>query len=403
MNQTGKTIPRTSSVRAIWVVMRKELLDLFRDRRTLLLALGMGPLLFPLLMLGIGTLGENRAREQIQKPLELPVVGGEHAPNLIAWLQGQNVTIKPAPSDVAAAIANQDEDMVLRIGADYPEQWRKSQPAPIEIVHDSTRQDAQIPVARLQSLLAGYSGQVGSLRLLARGVNPGTASTLLIRHTDLATPEARRGQMLAALLPYFLIVFSFLGGAHLIMDATAGERERQSLEPLLATPAARGAIVSGKIAAACVVALISMALTLLAFKLGAQVSPTVGRQMEVSFLSIAKLLLILMPMVFIGTTLLTYLSAAAKSMKEAQSHMTWLMLLPMLPTIVLMVNPVKAQLWQFMVPFLAQNQLILKVVRGETISMQQWAVYLACGFGLAAVLWFAATRRYHQEQLAISA
>jgi sodium transport system permease protein len=124
--------------------------------------------------------------------------------------------------------------------------------------------------------------------------------------------------------------------------------------------------------------------------------------MEVSFAAIARLVLILVPMVFIGTTLLTYLAASAKSMKEAQSHMTWLMLLPMLPTIVLIVNPVKTQIWQFAVPFLAQNQLILKVVRGEVITAQQWAIYLGAGFGLAAILWFAATRRYQQEQLAIS-
>jgi sodium transport system permease protein len=208
--------------------------------------------------------------------------------------------------------------------------------------------------------------------------------------------------MLSFILPYFLIISAFLGGASLILDATAGERERQSLEPLLATPAPRGAIVSGKIAAACTLALVSLLLTLLAFKLGALLSPTVGRQMEVSFMAIARLVLILVPMVFIGTTLLTYLAASAKSMKEAQSHMTWLMLLPMLPTIVLIVNPVKTQMWQFAVPFLAQNQLILKVVRGEVITAQQWAVYLGAGFGLAALLWFAATRRYQQEQLAIS-
>ncbi len=389
-------------LRAMFTVMRKELRDIFRDRRTLLLALGLSPVLVPLLLIGMGTLGESRAREQIEKPLQLPVVGREHAPNLIAWLQGQNVTIKAPPADIEAAIANQDEDVILRIGADYPQRWRKSEPAPLEILQDSTRQDAQIPVMRLQRLLAAYSGQVGSLRLLARGINPGTASTLQIRQTDLATPEAQRGRLLATLLPYFLILSAFLGGAYLIMDATAGERERQSLEPLLATPASRGAVVSGKIAAACVLAVIALLLTLLGFKLGAQLSPTVGRQMDVSFLSIAKLLVILLPMVFIGTTLLTYLSATAKSMKEAQSHMTWLMLLPMIPTIVLMVNPVKTQLWQFAVPFLAQNQLILKVVRGEAISAQQWGVYLAAGFGLAAVLWFAATRRYQQEQLAIS-
>lgn len=390
------------SLRALMTVMRKELRDIFRDRRTLLLALGLSPLLTPLLIIGLGTLGESRARSQTEKPLELPVVGREHAPNLIAWLEGQNVVIKTPPKDVNAAIANQEEDVILRIGPEFPEQWRKSLPAPLEIIQDSTRQDAEIPVRRLRGLLDAYGGQTGALRLLARGISPGTATALQVRQTDLATPEAQRGRMLSFILPYFLIISAFLGGVSLILDATAGERERQSLEPLLATPAPRGAIVSGKIAAACVIALISLLLTLLAFKLGALLSPSVGRQMEVSFMAIAKLLLILVPMVFIGTTLLTYLAAAAKSMKEAQSHMTWLMLLPMLPTIVLMVNPVKTQLWQFAVPFLAQNQLILKVVRGEMITMQQWALYLAAGFGLAAILWFAATRRYQQERLAIS-
>ena len=68
----------------------------------------------------------------------------------------------------------------------------------------------------------------------------------------------------------------------------------------------------------------------------------------------------------------------------------------------LMVNPIKTQLWQFAVPFLAQNQLLLKVIRGEPIDAQVWAVYLAAGFGVAALLWFAAVRRYHQERLAIS-
>jgi sodium transport system permease protein len=393
---------RLKSIGALITVMRKELRDIFRDRRTLLLALGLSPLLTPLLIIGLGTLGESRARSQTEKPLELPVVGREHAPNLIAWLEGQNVVIKTPPKDINAAIANQEEDVILRIGPDFPEQWRKSLPAPLEIIQDSTRQDAEIPVRRLRGLLGAYGGQAGALRLLARGVSPGTATALQVRQTDLATPEAQRGRMLSFILPYFLIISAFLGGVSLILDATAGERERQSLEPLLATPAPRGAIVSGKIAAACVIALISLLLTLLAFKLGALLSPSVGRQMEVSFMAIAKLLLILVPMVFIGTTLLTYLAAAAKSMKEAQSHMTWLMLLPMLPTIVLMVNPVKTQLWQFAVPFLAQNQLILKVVRGEVITAQQWAVYLATGFGLAAILWFAATRRYQQERLAIS-
>ena len=117
----------------------------------------------------------------------------------------------------------------------------------------------------------------------------------------------------------------------------------------------------------------------------------------------AQLLFVLLPMVLIGTTLLTLISASVKSMKEAQGYMSVLMLLPMVPTIMLMVNPVKNQLWQFAVPFLAQNQMILKLVRSEAISVQEWAVYLGASFGLGLVLWLLAARLYHKEKLAISA
>jgi len=391
-----------NSLKIVWIVMRKELKELFRDRRTVLLSLALGPILFPLLMIGISTISEHRARDLSEKPLELAVIGKGHAPNLIAWLQGQNVTIKDPPKDIAAAIAEQKEDLILRIGDDYAEKWRNSEPAPVEILSDSTRDNAQVPVRRVRALLQAYSGQVGALRLLARGVSPAAAAPLQVGETDMASEEAKRGRFLALLLPYFLILTAFIGGAYLIMDATAGERERQSMEPLLATPVNRSALVSGKVAAACAVSLLTLTLTLLAFKLSAMLSPSLGRLMTVDTSTIALLLVVLLPMSLIGTTLLTFLSATAKSMKEAQSHMSYLMLLPMLPSIILMANPVKTQLWQFAVPFLAQNQLILKVVRGEPIDPIQWAVYLAASFGLAGLMWVLAVRRYRGEQLAIS-
>ena len=83
---------------AMIAVMKKELLDLFRDRKTLYLSLLMGPLLFPILILGLGKLASNRVSTQLEKPLELPVIGAEHAPNLVHWLSGRNVVIKPAPA-----------------------------------------------------------------------------------------------------------------------------------------------------------------------------------------------------------------------------------------------------------------------------------------------------------------
>jgi sodium transport system permease protein len=386
----------------VLVVMAKELVDLFRDRRTVAISLLLGPLLMPALILGLGKLVSSRISTQLEKPLTVPVIGAEHAPNLIAWLEGQNIVVAAPPADPDTAIRTQAEDLVLRIAPDYGKQWRGSMPASVEILHDSTREDSRIPVQRVEALLEGYSASVGSLRLLARGVSPGATQALRIGHHDLATPESRIGQALA-FLPYLLILTTFLGGAYLVIDVTAGERERQSLEPLLATPAARASIMSGKILAACVFAFISVALTLAMFKLSFQFAPGLGIKLDVSLWAIARILVVLLPMILIGTCLLTFIAAGSKSVKEAQSYMSLLMLLPMLPTVILMVNPLKNKLWMFATPFLAQNQMILKLVRSEAVTAAEWGVYLAAGFGLGFVLWLLAARRYHQEKLAISA
>ncbi len=389
-------------MKTILTVARKELLDLFRDRRTVMIALLFSPILFPALIIGMGRMVESKARTQLESTLEVPVIGVQHAPNLVEFLRAQDIQPINAPKDIDAAIRAQQHDVALRIDPGFGKDWRASKPATVEIIHDSSRSDSDLPVQRLRAALEGYSQQVGALRLLDRGVNPQGITPLRVAQRDVATPEAKRG-MLLAFLPYLLILSAFLGGAYLVIDATAGERERQSLEPLLATPAARAAIMSGKILAACAFGMLSLLLILLAFKFSLAAAPGPLRGVDVSMLVMAKLLLVLLPMVLVGTTLLTLISASVKSVKEAQSYMSILMLLPMIPTIMLMVNPIKQQLWQFAVPFLAQNQMILKLLRSEFIQPQEWAVYLGAGFGLGIVLWLMAARLYHQEKLAISA
>ncbi|KOQ68239.1 ABC transporter permease [Stenotrophomonas maltophilia] len=392
-----------SMMSTLMTVMRKELRDLSRDRRTLMLTLLFGPLLYPVLLLGMGKLAESRVRTQIEQPLQIPTISADNAPNLVRFLAAQGLNASAAPKDLAAAIRNQDIDVALRISDDFGEDWAAGRPALVEVIKDSTRRAAEVPSARLEAALATYNGQVGALRLMARGVDAQVARPLDVGSQDLASAEAKRGMILSMLLPVLLTLTSFIGGAYLVMDATAGERERQSLEPLLATPGSRSAIVSGKIAAACVVGFASLLLTLVAFKVSAQIAPgNIGRQFNMNVGSMLQMLLVMLPMLLIGTSLLTFLSAAAKSMKEAQSHMTWLMLLPMLPGYALVAYPLKSELWQYAVPFLSQNQMLLKVIRHEVISPSVWAIYLGASLGLAALLWFAAVRRYHNERLAIS-
>ena len=393
----------TGYFRAIFTVMRKELRDFARDRRTFLLTLLTAPLLYPLLFLGMNKLTNLRAETQLEKDLSIPVVGIARAPNLVAFLASRGINATEAPADIESLIRSQREDLALVIDENFAADWQAGKPAKVEIVADTTRRTGEVQIARVRSVLGAYGQSVGALRLLARGVNPMVAAPVNVGTRDLATAEAKRGIFLSVVLPLVLMLFAFIGGSHLAMDTTAGERERQSLEPLLATPAARGALVSGKMLAAVVLGLASMLLILISFKISASIGGGAARSLDVSFAAMGKLLVILLPLVLIGTALLTCLSASSKSMKEAQSHMVWLMLLPMLPGYALMAYPLKdTQLWQYAVPFLSQNQMLVKVTRGEMPSATQWAVYLAASVLLAVLLWAVAVWRYRQERLAIS-
>ena len=127
-------------MKTMMLVWSKELRELIRDRKTLMLTLLMGPLLAPLLVIGMAKLGESKARDQLEKPLSVAIVGAEHAPNLVAWLHGQGIERK-AVADPDAAIRSQAEDVYLRIGEDFAEDWRAGTPAVVELVRDSTRRD----------------------------------------------------------------------------------------------------------------------------------------------------------------------------------------------------------------------------------------------------------------------
>ncbi len=387
----------------MFIVMRKEWRDFFRDRRTFFLSLLVAPLLYPVIFLGIGKLSEMRAETQLEKNLDVPVVGMEHAPNLVKYLASYGIDARPAPADIEERIRAQQEDIALAIDADFAADWYAGRPAKIDIITDTTRRNTDVMVARVNKVLESYGAGVGAMRLLVRGINPGIATPLHVGTRDMATAEARNSQFMAILLPMILTIFAFIGGAHLAMDTTAGERERQSLEPLLATPVPRTALVGGKMLAAAVLGMASMLLILVSFKLSATLASGMAKQMDVSFLAMGKLLLTLLPLVLIGTALITALAAGAKSMKEAQSHIMWLMMLPMLPAYGLMAYPLKdTALWQYAVPFLSQNQMIQKITRGEIASAGQWGVYLASSLALAALLWALAVWRYKQEKLAIS-
>jgi len=385
------------------VVFWKEVRENLRDRRTMFSTFVLGTLMGPVLFAGLIGLMISVTLERAEKALKLPVAGAEHAPNLIAWMKTRGVEIEPAPADPEAAIRKRDHDVVLRIPAEYAQQWREGRAATLELIVDRSQQKAEQTVSRAERLIAEYASVTVSQRLLVRGISPEVVQPVLIADVDQSTPQSRSG-MLLAMLPYLLILTVFAGGNYLATDATAGERERQSLEPLLINPVSRGQIMGGKLMATFAFAVVSLAISLLAFAAVGPLLPVekIGMVVKSGPTEIALLFLVVAPLGLIGAGLLTSVSAFAKGFREAQTYNTLLIILPAIPSMLMALNPVKPADWMYAVPLLSHQLLIEQTVRGEAVVPWQAAASIGCTLAIGIVIALIAARLYHREPLAIS-
>src|SRR6185369_11969550 len=185
-------------------------------------------------------------RQRDAEDIRIPIVGAEHAPALVDWLTQQaGVSIAAGPGDPEAAVRDQREDVVLVIPKEFAERFRVSRPAPVRIVGDSARNTARPKVERVRGLLQRYGAEVGSLRLIGRGVSPAIVTPIKVEDIEVSSAQQRAATILA-FIPMFVVLAAFVGGMQIAIDSTAGERERGSLEPLLVNPAPRGALAAGK-------------------------------------------------------------------------------------------------------------------------------------------------------------
>jgi sodium transport system permease protein len=352
------------------IVYKKEIRENLRDRRSLFNSVLLGPVLFPILFIGLAYFAGSKQQERAEEVLEVPVAGAQYAPNLVSFLEQQGVVIQAAPPDPEAAVLAQDVQVIIRIPEQFKQQWTSGKPAVVEVIADPSRRESEIPMQRVKGLLYAYGAQIGQLRLQLRGVSPTISSAIMVKDLDLSTPQSR-GMLVMIMLPYVLMITAFTGGMHLAIDSTAGEKERKSLEPLLINPVPRWQIMLGKMMATATYAFASLVLTLLAFRFAFPLLPTgaLGVDLNLNAHAVGGILLAISPVVVLAAAMLTTLAALAKSLREAQSYMGLVFMIPMIPSLIFMVNPMKAETWMMAIPMFSQNLLIGEFVRGESVSL----------------------------------
>jgi sodium transport system permease protein len=369
-----------NSLRLMWIVLTKELRDGARDRRSIATVL-IGAVITPVLFGTMFTVMAGRRKDADE--IKLPVAGVEYAPAFVDWLKQQTgVQIVPAPADPEQAVRDRKEDIVLIIEKDFAKNMARAIPAPVKLVSDSTRDEARQKVARVRALVTGYSGQLGALRLIARGVAPSVASPLQVEEVEVSSAQERLATLLN-ILPLLLVLAALTGGMQVAIDTTAGERERGSLEPLLLSPVPRIALAAGKWLAAsafgCGSVVFSMLLTVNTLRRVPW--HDLGIRFRVSDGDLMSLLALILPLALFLSAVVIFASTFARSFKEAQGYIGILILLPMLPGVLASLYPLSNRPWLAPVPIFGQYALAADVLRGKPPGV---ALYVLAGVSVLA-------------------
>ena len=384
-------------------VFLKELTDNFRDRRTLVSALLMGPLFGPILFAFVINLSLKQSLSNENEPLELPVIGAEFAPNLLRYLESQNIEIGDAPENREAAIQavlDGVHDVVVLIPESIGDDLASATPSRIEVISDQSNTTAEREARRAIRALSAYNREIAGMRLTARGISPVVMRPLNIDLVDVSTPSGRSA-MLLGMLSYFFIFALLTGGMNLAIDSTAGERERGSLEPLLCLPVTRDQLIYGKIFAACFFMALSLSLSLVSFYVTLKFVPLQQLGMTPNFgpAVVVTAFFLLLPFALLGAALMTLVASFTKSYKEAQTWLSVVLLAPTLPILIVSILMVRPSTALMFIPSLSQHLLLVGLIKNEALNWLHVAVSASGTLAIGALLTLLCARLYRREGL----
>lgn len=385
------------------VVLAKECRDNARDKRTLFASFSL-PLLGPALFVALMSFVLTNALGESRESFRLAVVGAEHAPRLMEHLGRFNVELAPVQlDDPRQAVRDGAEKLVLVIAPEYPERYRSGEPVSISLVYDSSDMgSARRNFERARQMVDQYARKLGVLRVQLRGIDPALLGPIQVTEVDVASPAARALTLLS-MLPYLLVLVVFMGGFYLAIDATAGEREHGSLEPLLAQPISRTELVLGKVVAASVFSAVSTILFLASLAVSVPFVPLhrVGMSLSIGFTDCVAMFALSVPLILLGAALLTVVASFARSYKEAQTYLSLVVLVPTFPLIVTQLLGFEPNAWLMLVPSLSQATLISDLIEGDRLVWSHVALSVASTGLLALLLTWLAVRLYSRERMLV--
>ena len=340
-----------------WSLLRKELLDAIRDKRSVMAGLYYAILtpvftaaLFMLMIDKFSNVGD----------VLITITNVEQAPDLVAHLEREGILHS---DDDAKKVA-----IELIIGTEYGQQMARGEPAEVILIADTSNDRLQSSVRQIRGALSQYSGQMSALRLIARGIHPDAVRPLNVQLQDRATAESKGGMFIGMMVLLTLLAV-FIAGMNLAIDTSAGERERHSLALLLSHPIGLRQLILAKVGAVSVFGMAGLVLVVSMSKLIYPLVPwqEFGFSIHIGIEFILAAVLVCIPVAVLAASMQLFVSFMAKSFKEAQTYITFVMFVPMALSYAVTFDVATEQLrWA---PVTGQLQALIDLMKGQSTPL----------------------------------
>jgi sodium transport system permease protein len=393
---------------AMGVVYRKELTEWLRDRRTLISTVLVPLLAFPILMVGITALATvmiGNAEKEVPKVM---ILGGEDSPQLIGELnKTDQIKVTPYASNWKEQISNKEIRAAVQVPTGFQAALDAGQPPVIEIYYYEGEMKSAFGRDHLKKAIEDYRDSVVKNRLAAKDLPANVITPFEIKQENVAPPEKVSGAGIGGFIGYAVVLLCLTGAMYPAIDLTAGEKERGTIETVLSSPISRFDLVVGKFLLVFSASLVSAILSVTSMGTSFAIlghthlmNSSGGQQMNLNLglVSVVAVFFMALPLAFLFSAVLMTIASFAKTYKEAQSYLTPLTFLVVIPAVASVMPGVELTPKLALIPVLNTSLVCKEIITGT----YHWGSILmifssTCVYAAAAL--FLAVKMFQREDV----
>jgi sodium transport system permease protein len=399
------------SLRNVGIVYKKELTEALRDRRTLISTIVVPLLMFPLLTVGFGAAMVSLMNKAEKETPKVIILGGADSPHVLADLKKlEGLQFVGFTADWKDRIVNKEVGAAVEIPEGFETDLGRQKSDTVRIYNYKNEIKSEFAANHVEKVLKKYGDNIVKDRLAARNLEVSVLNPFEIKQENVAPPEKVGGAAIGGFLGYFVIVLCLQGAMYPAIDLTAGEKERGTMETILSSPISRVHLVLGKFFLVLTAALVTAALSVTsmgvsfwgsqkfhAFDAGSA-SDAGSSQLHISLGAILSVFLMALPLAVMFSAALLTIALFAKSHKEAQSYITPLMFIVIIPAIAAMLPGVELTPKFALIPILNVSLLCKDLIAG-TYHWNLIAIIFGSTCAYAAVAIFLAVKMFQRESV----